>query len=108
MSWPFEEDQRVPGIPQGLGSASPLPSSAPGTINTRENKAKPSKKVRGGTDRDQGRYRTQEAQPSFSEWSDFLGLLPLGFFYSGFSYLGVSKGSLPTVALGRLGQVVLG
>lgn len=48
MSWPFEEDQRVPGIPQGLGSASPLPSSAPGTINTRENKAKPSKKVRGG------------------------------------------------------------
>lgn len=51
MSWPFEEDQRVPGIPQGLGSASPLPSSALGTINTRE-KAKPSKKVRGGTDRD--------------------------------------------------------
>lgn len=50
---------------------------------------------------------TQEAQPSFSEWSDFLELLPLGFFYF-FSYLGVSKGSLPTVALGRLGQVVLG
>lgn len=50
MSWSFEEDQRVPGIPRGLGSASPLPSSALGTINTRENKAKPSKKVRGGTD----------------------------------------------------------
>lgn len=32
MSWSFEEDQRVPGIPQSLDTANPLPSSAPGTI----------------------------------------------------------------------------
>lgn len=44
--------RRIKGIPQDLGSVSPLPSSVPGTINIRENKAKPSKKVRGGRNRD--------------------------------------------------------
>lgn len=105
MSWPFEEDQRVPGIPQGLGSASPLPSSAPGTVNTRENKAKPSKKVRGGMDRDSTGLK--KPNPLLVN-----GVISWGFylwaFLIPFSYLGVSKGSLPTVALGRLGQVVLG
>lgn len=101
MSWSFVEDQRVPGIPQGLDTAKPLPSSAPGTITL--GKTKPSKTGQEWL----GGGELGKPNPLLVN-----GVISWGFylwaFFIPFSYLGVSKGNLPTMALGRPGQVVLG
>lgn len=78
MGWSFEEDQEVPGTPHTHGCCKPSSFLNPRENHTRKNKAKQSK-----TDTPGGQ-EALEAQPTFREWSDFLGLLPLGFFSSFF------------------------